>query len=114
MSWPNLQIQATQCIVSEAVEPRMPEPVIFEHSAPGRVGVSLPRSEITGWSTEDLLPGKYMRRDLPLPEVGELDVVRHYTRLSQKNACIDTTFYPLGSCTMKYNPKINEDAARLP
>ncbi len=55
-----------------------------------------------------------MRAELPLPEVSEIDVVRHYTRLSQLNHSIDTGFYPLGSCTMKYNPKVNEVAARLP
>ena len=52
--------------------------------------------------------------NLPLPEVAEIDLVRHYTRLSQLNHSIDTGFYPLGSCTMKYNPKVNEVAARLP
>src|SRR5713226_1397776 len=92
----------------------MPESLIFEHSAPGRVGATLPDAEVTVRPVEDLLPSSHIRRDLPLPEIGELDLVRHYTRLSQKNACIDTTFYPLGSCTMKYNPKINEEAARLP
>src|SRR5258708_31724598 len=92
----------------------MAESLIFEHSAPGRVGATLPASEVPVRPVEELLPSKYRRSDLPLPEVGELDVVRHYTRLSQKNMCIDTNFYPLGSCTMKYNPKINEEAARLP
>ncbi len=92
----------------------MVEPLIFDHSAPGRVGASLPRAEVPVVPTEELIPAKFIRPELPLPEVGELDVVRHYTRLSQKNVCIDTTFYPLGSCTMKYNPKINEDAARIP
>ena len=92
----------------------MLEPLIIEHSAPGRVGATLPRPEVPDIPIEELLPARYLRRELPLPEVGELDVVRHYTRLSQKNMCIDTNFYPLGSCTMKYNPKINEEAARLP
>src|SRR5262245_56544042 len=91
----------------------MAEALIFEHSAPGRVGATLPRPEVPARPVDELIPAKFQRRDLPLPEVGELDVVRHYTRLSQENVCIDTTFYPLGSCTMKYNPKINEDAARL-
>ncbi len=58
--------------------------------------------------------GGLMRDDLPLPELAEIDVVRHFIRLSQLNHGIDTGFYPLGSCTMKYNPKINEDVARLP
>ena len=60
------------------------------------------------------LPNMRARQDAPLPEVSELDVVRHYTRLSQKNFSIDTHFYPLGSCTMKYNPKFTEGLARLP
>ena len=92
----------------------MLEPLIFEHSSPGRVGATLPPAEVPTQPLDELVPARYLRSDLPLPEVGELDVVRHFTRLSQKNMCIDTTFYPLGSCTMKYNPKINEEAARLP
>ena len=65
-------------------------------------------------STDELIPSRYLRQNLPLPEVSELDVgsTLHPACL-ELNACIDTTFYPLGSCTMKYNPKINEDAARL-
>jgi glycine dehydrogenase subunit 2 len=59
------------------------------------------------------LPESLVREDLPLPELSEVDVVRHFTRLSQLNYCIDTGMYPLGSCTMKYNPKINEEMARL-
>jgi glycine dehydrogenase subunit 2 len=92
----------------------MVEPVIFEHSVPGRLAASLPAPEVPVRPLTDLLPAGFIRQDLPLPELSELDVVRHFTRLSQENVCIDTTFYPLGSCTMKYNPKINEDAARLP
>jgi glycine dehydrogenase subunit 2 len=92
----------------------MLEPLIFEHSSPGRVGATFPAPDVPVQPLEDLLPARYVRSELPLPEVGELDVVRHFTRLSQENMCIDTTFYPLGSCTMKYNPKINEEAARLP
>jgi len=60
------------------------------------------------------LPKDLTRTDLPLPEIAEIDVVRHFVRLSQLNHAVDTGFYPLGSCTMKYNPKINEDLARLP
>jgi glycine dehydrogenase subunit 2 len=90
------------------------EPLIFDQSSPGRYAATLPRPEVPAPPPEELLPAKLVRKDLPLPEVGELEVVRHFTRLSQKNACIDTTFYPLGSCTMKYNPKVNEEAARLP
>jgi glycine dehydrogenase subunit 2 len=60
------------------------------------------------------LPEKLTRENLPMPELAEIDVVRHFTRLSQLNYSIDTGFYPLGSCTMKYNPKINEEVARIP
>jgi glycine dehydrogenase subunit 2 len=65
-------------------------------------------------SVESLLPGVKLRGDLPLPEVSELDTVRHFTRLSQLNFGIDTGFYPLGSCTMKYNPRVHERVAALP
>jgi len=87
----------------------MPEPLIFDLSSPGRKGVSMPDSDVP--HTE--LPQEFVREILPLPEVSEIDVVRHFVRLSQLNYSIDTGFYPLGSCTMKYNPKVNEDAARL-
>ena len=59
------------------------------------------------------LPEDLIRKELPLPNVSEINVVRHYTNMSRKNFGIDLGFYPLGSCTMKYNPKINEDTARL-
>ncbi|OGO51331.1 MAG: glycine dehydrogenase (aminomethyl-transferring), partial [Chloroflexi bacterium RBG_16_68_14] len=62
----------------------------------------------------ELPPAELLRDDLPLPELSQLDVVRYFTRLSQRNYSIDTGFYPLGSCSMKYNPKVNEDVARLP
>jgi glycine dehydrogenase subunit 2 len=86
------------------------EPVIYELSVSGRCGVSLPDVDVP--QTE--LPAGLMRCDLPLPEVGEVDLMRHYTRLSQMNHGVDIGFYPLGSCTMKYNPKVNEETARLP
>ncbi|MYE78555.1 MAG: glycine dehydrogenase subunit 2 [Chloroflexi bacterium] len=88
----------------------MAEPIIYDLSAPGRSGVNLPAPDVPLAT----LPEELLRDDLPLPEVGELQVVRHFVRLSQLNYSIDTGLYPLGSCTMKYNPKINEDAARLP
>ncbi len=88
----------------------MPEPQIYDLSAPGRPGVPLPTPDVP--PTE--LPDGLTRESLPLPELSELDVVRHFVRLSQLNHAIDVGFYPLGSCTMKYNPKVNEDAARLP
>ncbi len=62
---------------------------------------------------EDIFPKKILRDELPLPSFGELDVIRHYLHLAELNFCIDTNFYPLGSCTMKYNPKINEELAGL-
>ncbi len=89
-------------------------PVIFELGVPGRVGSSYPDSDVPVRPLEALVPAAQLRSDpAQLPEVSELDVVRHYTRLSHRNFSIDEGFYPLGSCTMKYNPKIHEDAARL-
>ena len=86
--------------------------LIFELSKEGRVGYSLPDNKFPA-SPE--LPLELRRQaPLPLPEVSEPDVVRHYTNLSQMNFGVDTGFYPLGSCTMKYNPKINEEIAALP
>ncbi len=86
------------------------EPILYEMSTPGAIGVSLPDSDVP----ETPLPQHLMRKDLPLPEISEVDVVRHFTRLSQKNYCVDLGIYPLGSCTMKYNPKMNEEAIKLP
>lgn len=88
--------------------------LIFEISRQGRVGSSLPTSDVEKVDINDKLP-KHLIRDTPaeLPEVSELQLVRHYTALSNKNHGIDNGFYPLGSCTMKYNPKINEDVARF-
>jgi glycine dehydrogenase subunit 2 len=88
----------------------MREPLIYEISSPGRVGVNLPECDVPVTP----LPKEYLREDLPLPEVSEVDLVRHYVRLSQLNYAVDTGFYPLGSCTMKYNPKVNEEVAKLP
>lgn len=88
--------------------------LIFELSRPGRKGYQLPEDNF-GVDGEKFIPANLMRQsDLDLPEVSELDVVRHYTNLSNKNFGVDTGFYPLGSCTMKYNPKINEEIAALP
>ena len=92
---------------------KRPVPVIFERGAPGRVGYSLPPSDVPDVAMDAIIPSRHRRaRPAALPEVSELDVVRHYTALSHRNYSIDEGFYPLGSCTMKYNPKINEDAAR--
>jgi glycine dehydrogenase subunit 2 len=90
-------------------------PLIFERSAPGRVAYSLPAGDVPETPLEELIPSSYLRREPPaLPEVYEVDVVRHYTALSRRNFGVDNGFYPLGSCTMKYNPKLNEEVARLP
>lgn len=95
---------------------RTDEPLIFEISRPGRKGVHLPPCDIPEEEFEiaDLIPKEHLRDQLPLPEVSELDVVRHFTRLSHRNYAIDVGFYPLGSCTMKYNPKRHEKLASLP
>jgi len=86
------------------------ERLIFEYSSPGRRGVALPKLT---FAIPDL-PAPALRKSPPaLPHVTEVDVVRHYTRLSQMNFCVDTNFYPLGSCTMKYNPRANERLAGL-
>jgi len=91
------------------------EPVIFERSSPGRAGVEVRAFDVPAVDAASVIPGKLLRDSIEgFPEVSELDTVRHYTRLSQWNFGVDTGFYPLGSCTMKYNPKINEDIAALP
>ena len=90
------------------------EPVIYDLGAPGRRGYTLPPLDVPERPLAELLPGVALRADVRLPEVNELEVVRHFVRLSHKNHAIDVGFYPLGSCTMKYNPKINEELARLP
>lgn len=86
------------------------EDLIYDQSVPGRVGVNLPDCDVP----ESELPADLIRESVELPEVSELQVVRHFVNLSQLNYAIDKGFYPLGSCTMKYNPKVNEDMARLP
>jgi len=93
---------------------RAPEPLLFEVSRPGRRGYDLPPLDVPveGHNTLD---ARYLREDIDgFPELSEVDVVRHYTRLSRLNYAIDLGLYPLGSCTMKYNPKVNEKVARLP
>ncbi|MBO8129310.1 MAG: aminomethyl-transferring glycine dehydrogenase subunit GcvPB [Peptococcaceae bacterium] len=93
----------------------MTSPLIIELSLPGRSGAKLPVPDVPVKDVASLLPAGMVREEPPnLPEVSEVDVVRHYTRLSSLNYGVDTGFYPLGSCTMKYNPKINEDMAALP
>jgi glycine dehydrogenase subunit 2 len=87
------------------------EPLLNELSRPGAPGHELPVLDVPD---VDDLGGQVLRSGLSLPEIGELDVVRHFTHLAQRNFSIDSVFYPLGSCTMKYNPRVNEDVARLP
>src|ERR1700730_14365152 len=85
-------------------------PTLYELSVRGRRGIDLPDPDVP----ETPLPAGELGQDCDLPELSQLDVVRHYLALSQRNFGVDTGFYPLGSCTMKYNPKINELIARLP
>jgi glycine dehydrogenase subunit 2 len=90
-------------------------PTIIELSRAGRRAWSLPEAAASTPALEDVIPAAHRRTKAPqLPEVSERDLVRHYTRLSQRNWAIDVGAYPLGSCTMKYNPKLAEDAAALP
>jgi len=88
----------------------MTEPLIYDLGAPGREGVHMPDPDVPTTPCPDYL----LRAELDLPEVDQLTVVRHFTRLSKLNYSIDQGMYPLGSCTMKYNPRLNEDTARLP
>ena len=85
------------------------EPLLWEKGKKGRRGFSLPRRDVDSCPLDESLTS----RTLDLPDLTEVDVIRHYTRLSQWNFGVDTGMYPLGSCTMKYNPKINEKQARL-
>jgi glycine dehydrogenase subunit 2 len=89
------------------------EPLIFEISAPGKRASELPALDVP--ERKDLLPGVPLRSEIEgFPEVSETEITRHFTRLSQKNYCVDLGIYPLGSCTMKYNPKINERLSAHP
>jgi glycine dehydrogenase subunit 2 len=90
------------------------ERLLFDYSRPGRKGWSLPELDVPETPIEEILPEDSLRRENDLPEISEVDTVRHYHRLSVLNHHVDKGFYPLGSCTMKYNPKINEDLCRLP
>lgn len=88
--------------------------LIFEISQPGKKGYSLPELDVKDVELSSIIPSKYLATcDVELPEVGEFESLRHYTNLSNKNYSLDGGIYPLGSCTMKYNPRINEDMAAL-
>lgn len=92
----------------------MTEKLIFEQGSEGRKGYSLPPCDVPERKLADLIPEEFLRENDPeLPEVSEIETVRHFTKLSTFNHGVDTGFYPLGSCTMKYNPKITEELARL-
>lgn len=85
--------------------------LIFDLSKEGKCAFSLPQSHVPSYEIDEM----YTRKDdAQLPQVSEVDVIRHFTNISRRNYGVDQGFYPLGSCTMKYNPKLNEDVARLP
>jgi glycine dehydrogenase subunit 2 len=89
-------------------------PLLFELSQPGRTGYSLPPLDVPETDTTEAFDSAYIRTEpAALPELSELQIIRHYTALSRRNYGVDSGFYPLGSCTMKYNPKINEDIIRM-
>src|SRR4029077_10417022 len=91
------------------------EPLLFELGSPGRRAFDLPKLDVPAKNVADLVDSPLLRDELSgLPELSEVDVIRHFTRISTWNYHIDLGLYPLGSCTMKYNPKVNEVATRLP
>ena len=94
---------------------RKAKSLIFEISKAGRSAVDMPPCDVPEEVISSLIPAEFLRKNpAALPEVSQLDLMRHYTELSQRNFGVDSGFYPLGSCTMKYNPKVNEDIARYP
>src|SRR5437667_4374206 len=95
--------------------PSQNEQLIFERSQPGRAGFSLPRLDVDETPIDEIIPRDFQRDDdlAGMPEVTEVDVVRHFTRMSTWNYSIDQGMYPLGSCTMKYNSRLNEKVARI-
>ena len=92
------------------------EALIFERSQPGRIGYRLPPLDVDQGNLEEIVPARFQRDDdlAGLPEVSEVDVIRHFVRMSTWNYSIDQGMYPLGSCTMKYNSRLNEKVARIP
>src|SRR6188472_2694187 len=104
-------------ITAETPTPQQREPArtIFERSVAGRRAATLPATDVPEHSLDELIPQRLLRRRPPeLPEVSEPEIVRHYNRLSRRNFDLDTGPYPLGSCTMKHNPRLNERVAALP
>src|SRR5947207_1120945 len=95
--------------------PSQNEALIFERSQPGRVGYRLPALDVDETPLDEIVPRAFQRDDdlEGLPEVSEVDVIRHFTRMSTWNYSIDLGMYPLGSCTMKYNSRLNERVARI-
>ncbi|MBV9661509.1 MAG: aminomethyl-transferring glycine dehydrogenase subunit GcvPB, partial [Acidimicrobiales bacterium] len=94
---------------------RAHEPTIFEYSSPGRQAWSFRTTDIPGWDASELVPAALLRPEpVELAEVSERDLVAHVTRLTHRQYSVDLGAYPLGSCTMKYNPKLCDDAASLP
>ncbi|MCD6419146.1 MAG: aminomethyl-transferring glycine dehydrogenase subunit GcvPB, partial [Synergistetes bacterium] len=92
----------------------MAEKLIYELSKRGKVGIDVPALDVPDVDVGKVIPSSLVRKgEMELPEVSEVDVVRHFTALSRINYGVDSGFYPLGSCTMKYNPKVNEDVARM-
>src|SRR5437773_233274 len=91
------------------------ESLIFERSQPGRAGFMLPALDVDETPLDEIIPARFQREDdlAGMPEVTEVDVVRHFTRMSTWNYSIDLGMYPLGSCTMKYNSRLNEKMARI-
>lgn len=102
-------------VTSDVAQQSNAEPLIFEKSRTGRRGYQLPALDVDERPLDDLLPASLRRNDIDGEvEVSEVDVIRHFTRLSKLNVSIDAGLYPLGSCTMKHNPRINEEIARVP
>src|ERR1700694_6011439 len=91
------------------------EALIFERSQPGRAGFMLPPLDVPETLLDEIIPAQFQREDdlAGFPEVSEVDVIRHFTRISTWNYSIDLGLYPLGSCTMKYNSRLNEKIARI-
>lgn len=106
-------MNATDTVAGAGLVP--PEKLIFELSHPGLTAVSLAGGDVPATPPARALPAELLAQSVPpLPEVGELDLVRHFTRLAHRLFSVDSNFYPLGSCTMKYNPKVNERAVAMP